>query len=205
MIKSFRALLFLALLSLPSACLSLKIAVHLPEEKGSSGNLELEYRFSESLQNISNYPAPRDDMAPLPLPLWEWDFRAIAAQSPTIQLLNYSFQPAKGADETGLVRAELSFASEDDLHLLLGPEIQWRGKQFSWRLSAVSVERRDASWPQLDGDLSSEETNLLEEFFAGQTLKCSVDGGDIIQRQVQELTLADFLTGKRNIEIQSAN
>ncbi len=199
------------LLLLLSSCLSLKLALRLPQKPGAQGTLELEYRFSESLQNISNYPAPHDDIAPLPLPLWEWDFRSIAAQSPTIELLRYSFRPAKKAGSRGIVRVRLGFASAADLRLLLGPELQWQaqranqGPQFRWQLNAASAEAQDASYPQLNRDgnaLSPGEHQMLEQIFTGETLDIQVRGPSGLQLQ-QQIALADFLTGKQDIDLQS--
>ncbi|WGK68136.1 hypothetical protein P0082_06525 [Candidatus Haliotispira prima] len=191
----------LSCLLLLNSCLSLKIVLRLPQKSGEHGTLELEYRLSEDLQNISNYPYPRDDIAPMPLPLWEWDFRSIAAQSETIELLNYSFRQAHKKGDAGLVRATLRFAGEDDLRLLLGREIQWRDRQFRWQLSSNDVENPDASYPQLDGDLSAEEHLLLQQVFAGQTLDILVTGGSSTSTAYQQLTMADFITGKESIDI----
>ncbi len=182
-----------------SGCLSLKINLLLPDKESEKGKLELEYRLSKPLQNISNYPAPRDDIAPMPLPLWEWDFRAIAAQSPSIQLEYYSFIPAKKVRQ-GIVRATLSFASESDLRLLLGPELNWQSSRFGWQLSAVGIEAADASYPQLDASLNSEEMALLQQIFAGETLELTVKHGTVEKKQ--QLQLVDFFSGKQNINLK---
>ena len=206
MVKYFFGIALLGLL-LFSGCLSLKINLLLPDKKGQRAKLELEYRLSESLQNISNYPAPRDDIAPMPLPLWEWDFRAIAASSPSIELEHYSFIPAQKAKHNrkakpGLVRATLSFASASDLRLLLGPELNWENQRFSWQLSAANIGPADASYPQLDASLNSEEITLLQQLFTGETLELTVSRGSVVK--TQQLKLADFLTGKQNINLEIA-
>ena len=189
--------LYSAIFLLFSSCLSLKLSLQLPQREGEAGTLELEYHLSEALQNISNYPAPRDNIAPMPLPLWEWDFRAIAAQSPGIELLHYSFTQAR---EGSIIRTKLSFANEDDLRLLLGPELHWQGQQFRWQLSATRVEAPDASYPQLDAALSAEEQQKLEQFFLGQTLEIKVNSA--AGQEIQRLAIADFLRGKRDINLE---
>ncbi|MEM9424579.1 MAG: hypothetical protein AAF975_07320 [Spirochaetota bacterium] len=193
------SLLIFAFFGLPlllSGCLSLKMVLNLHE--GGGGTVELEYQLEETLLNISNYPAPHDDIAPLPLPLWEWDFRAIAAQSSGLELLDYSFKP-QGKQGKGVVRATLRFANEDDLRLLLGPELRWQGGAFQWQLSAVDAEAPDVSYPALDADLSKEEQQMLERFFAGQTLEITMNYGK--KQKTQRLAMPDFLSGKEHINL----
>ena len=212
------------LLLLSSSCLSLKLVLQLPENTGPEteqkpgkalGRLMLEYRISKALQNISNYPAPHDDIAPMPLPLWEWDFQSIAQQSPSITLISYAFEPTPETRRTqtgesqAIIQVALSFAGETDLRLLLGPEIQWRQQEFRWQLSAREAEFPDKSYPQLSGNLSAQEDALIQKIFAGETLDIIVSQnqragqGSPKSRKIEETSLAmsDFLTGKQNISI----
>lgn len=220
----FCFVLSLCLLLLPSGCLSLKMVLQLPKNTGpntagqnaskGTGRLKLEYRMNAALQNISNYPAPHDDIAPMALPLSEWDFQGIAQQSESIELVSYSVQKlpksrgAKATEQQVMVQVELRFASEADLRLLLGPEIRWHRGEFRWQLSATEAELPDMSYPKLNGNLSATERKWLKQLFAGETLQVSVSqsgsAGKPNNRQIQkvELSMTDFLVGKKNIIIQ---
>ena len=213
---------FIVLLLLFNGCLSLKLVLQLPENKRfganqknqeSTGRLKLEYQLNTTLQNISNYPTPHDDIAPMPLPLWKWDFQGIAQQSSNIELISYAFQKplknreAKTSEQQVIIQVELSFANEADLRLLLGPEIQWHQQGFRWKLSVKKTDFPDQSYPELNGDLNQQENELLKEIFAGETLQIivSYNGSDRRQknRKIKEnnLFMSDFLTGKQNINI----
>lgn len=190
-----KALFLLGLAFVLQSCLSMRIAVDLPQKEGGEGTLSLRYLLNEELQNISNYAAPRDDISPLPLPISREDFLNLAAQSPSIRLLSYRFQQKKG-----FVEAELAFRSEDDLQRLLGKEIRLGEGHFSWHLNAAELELADSSYPQLEGPLSEAEKNALRQFFAGQSVELSVKSPK--GESSQKMSMADFVIGEEAINFR---